>query len=40
MMMFASQAIAKLMEKHPWIQWTGLIVIIHAAMGILIESEL
>lgn len=40
MMMFASQAIAKLMEDYHWIQWTGLIVIIHAAMGILIESEL
>lgn len=40
MMMFASQAIAKLMERHQRIQRWGLIVIIHTGLGILIESEL
>lgn len=40
MMMFASQWIAKLMEKHQRIQRAWLIVIIHAALAILLESEL
>lgn len=40
MMMFASKAITKLMEKYEWIQRWWLLVIIHTALNILMGSDI
>lgn len=40
MMMFASKAIMKLMDKYEWIQRGWLLVIIHTALNILIKSSI
>jgi predicted tellurium resistance membrane protein TerC len=40
MMMFASKAIMKLMEKFEWIQRLWLLVIIHTALNILTTTDI